>query len=78
MPGANISGEYINERKEGSAEYILPTRYVGEMMDGMFHGEGTLFFPSGSQFDATWKKGLVVKVLSQLTNMDPPRKIPLG
>lgn len=51
---------------EGSAEYILPTetRYVGDMKDGMFHGEGTLFFPSGSRFDATWEKGLVVKVTS--------------
>ncbi|EGV97367.1 MORN repeat-containing protein 5 [Cricetulus griseus] len=48
---------------EGSAEYILPTdtRYVGNMKDGMFHGEGTLFFPSGSRFDATWEKGLAVK-----------------
>lgn len=53
-------------RMEGSAEYILPTdtRYIGEMKDGMFHGEGTLFFPSGSRFDAIWKKGLVVKVTS--------------
>jgi hypothetical protein len=50
---------------EGKAKYILPTEtsYVGEMKDGMFHGEGTLYFPSGSRFDATWDKGLVVKVI---------------
>uniref|UniRef100_A0A8I6GL84 MORN repeat-containing protein 5 n=2 Tax=Rattus norvegicus TaxID=10116 RepID=A0A8I6GL84_RAT len=104
-------------RMEGNAEYILPTdtRYVGEMKDGMFHGDGTLFFPSGSRFDAIWEKGLVVSGkytfkdglqyedkhwhycdsydrrfyteicyglkpsgISQLTNMDPPRKIPPG
>lgn len=51
---------------EGDAEYILPTetKYVGEMKDGMFHGQGTLYFPSGSRFDAIWEKGLVVKVIS--------------
>nr|XP_035963707.1 MORN repeat-containing protein 5 isoform X2 [Halichoerus grypus] len=102
---------------EGVAEYILPTKtkYVGEMKDGMFHGQGTLYFPSGSRHDAIWEKGLVVKGtytfsdglqfdaqhwhycdscdrrfyteichglkpagISQLTNMDPPRKIPQG
>ncbi|KAF5923321.1 hypothetical protein HPG69_017828 [Diceros bicornis minor] len=104
-------------RMEGEAEYILPTetRYVGEMKDGMFHGQGTLYFPNGSRYDAVWEKGLVVKGrytfadglqydgenwhycdgydrrfyteicyglkpagISQLTNMDPPRKIPKG
>ncbi|KAF6125806.1 MORN repeat containing 5 [Phyllostomus discolor] len=48
---------------EGHAEYILPTetRYVGEMKDGMFHGQGTLYFPSGSRYDAIWEKGLAIK-----------------
>ncbi|XP_016836110.1 MORN repeat-containing protein 5 isoform X3 [Cricetulus griseus] len=61
--GSKYVGSYVNRRMEGSAEYILPTdtRYVGNMKDGMFHGEGTLFFPSGSRFDATWEKGLAVK-----------------
>ena len=50
---------------EGDAEYILPTetKYIGEMKDGMFHGQGTLYFPNGSRFDAVWEKGLVVKVI---------------
>lgn len=53
-------------RMEGDAEYILPTetRYVGEMKDGMFHGQGTLYFPSGSRYEAIWEKGLAVKVIS--------------
>ncbi|XP_040591603.1 MORN repeat-containing protein 5 isoform X2 [Mesocricetus auratus] len=61
--GSKYVGSFVNRRMEGNAEYILPTdtRYVGEMKDGMFHGEGTLFFPSGSRFDATWEKGLVTK-----------------
>lgn len=51
---------------EGSAEYILPTetRYVGEMKDGVFHGQGTLYFPSGSRYDAIWENGLATKVIS--------------
>ncbi|XP_063554321.1 MORN repeat-containing protein 5-like isoform X1 [Gorilla gorilla gorilla] len=102
---------------EGKAKYILPTEtiYVGEMKDGMFHGEGTLYFPSGSQYNAIWENGLAIKGtytfvdglhydeknwhycdgydrrfyteilnglkpagMAQLTNMDPPRKIPRG
>lgn len=53
-------------RMEGKAEYILPTetRYIGDMKDGMFHGEGTLYFPNGSRFDATWDNGLAIKVNS--------------
>nr|XP_017528546.2 MORN repeat-containing protein 5 isoform X1 [Manis javanica] len=104
-------------RMEGKAEYILPnkTKYIGEMKDGTFHGPGTLYFPSGSRYDAIWKNGLVVKGtytfsdglqykeknwyycdsydrrfyteicyglkpagISQLTNIDPPRKVPNG
>ncbi|XP_013009028.2 MORN repeat-containing protein 5 isoform X1 [Cavia porcellus] len=115
--GSKFIGEYVNRRMEGDAEYILPTetRYVGEMKDGMFHGKGTLYFPSGSRYDAIWEKGLAVKgtytfsdglqydaehwhycdgydrrfyteicyglrpsVICQLTNMDPPRKVPKG
>lgn len=51
---------------EGEAEYLLPTetKYVGEMKDGMFHGQGTLYFPNGSRYDAIWEKGLAVKVIS--------------
>lgn len=63
---AGLSDFPCSYRMEGNAEYILPTdtRYVGEMKDGMFHGDGTLFFPSGSRFDAIWEKGLVVSVTS--------------
>uniref|UniRef100_A0A2K5DL41 MORN repeat-containing protein 5 n=1 Tax=Aotus nancymaae TaxID=37293 RepID=A0A2K5DL41_AOTNA len=51
-------------RMEGKAKYILPTEtvYVGEMKDGMFHGEGTLYYPNGSQYDAVWENGLAIKV----------------
>lgn len=51
---------------EGSdTEYILPTetKYVGEMKDGTFHGQGSLYFPNGSRYDAVWEKGLVVEVI---------------
>lgn len=68
-PPAAMQGSgcpFVPYRMEGDAEYILPTetRYVGEMKDGMFHGQGTLYFPSGSRYEAIWEKGLVVKVIS--------------
>lgn len=68
-PPATIHSSIISLcpcRMEGEAEYLLPTetKYVGEMKDGMFHGQGTLYFPSGSRYDAIWEKGLAVKVIS--------------
>lgn len=49
---------------EGKGEYHFPTetRYEGDMKDGMFHGEGTLFFPNGSKYQANWDSGIVVSV----------------
>lgn len=49
---------------EGYGEYTLPTetRYEGEMRDGMFHGQGTLYFPNGSKYVATWDSGAVIQV----------------
>jgi hypothetical protein len=50
---------------EGNSKYTFPTetRYEGEMKDGMFHGKGTLYFPNGSKYEATWEKGLAIEVL---------------
>ena len=49
---------------EGSNKYEFPTetRYDGDLVDGMFHGKGTLFFPNGSKYEGVWEKGLVVQV----------------
>lgn len=68
-PPAAVQGSVISlcpYRMEGNAEYILPTetRYIGKMKDGMFHGQGTLYFPSGSRYDAVWENGLAIKVIS--------------
>ena len=58
---------------EGDAEYILPTetKYVGEMKDGMFHGQGTLYFPNGSRFDAVWEEPPRGTLLSPLLPSSP-------
>ncbi|XP_013368751.1 PREDICTED: MORN repeat-containing protein 5 isoform X2 [Chinchilla lanigera] len=76
--GSTFIGEYVNRRMEGNAEYIMPTetRYVGEMKDGMFHGKGTLYFPSGSRYDAVWEKGLAVKLSVNSPIWTHPEKSP--
>jgi len=53
---------------EGIGKYSFPTetRYEGEMKDGMFHGEGTLYFPNGSKYDAKWADGIAVKVSHEI------------
>ncbi|OON18350.1 MORN repeat protein [Opisthorchis viverrini] len=71
--GDSYVGEYKNERldslsctseqpsyrMEGQGTYTLSTgtRYVGGMKDGMFHGEGTLYYTGGSKFVANWVNG---------------------
>ena len=32
------------------------------MKDGMFHGNGTLFFPNGSKYEAKWDNGIAIEV----------------
>lgn len=51
-------------RLEGTGKYTFPTetRYEGEMNDGMFHGKGTLYFPNGSKYEATWENGIAIEV----------------
>ena len=51
---------------DGKGEYTFPTgtKYVGEMKDGVFHGEGTLYFTTGSRYSATWINGIAVNVSS--------------
>lgn len=51
---------------EGQGTYTLPSgvRYVGAMVDGEFHGEGTLHFPNGGTFSATWIHGKAVGKVS--------------
>ena len=31
--------------------------YIGEFVDGMFHGDGTIYFPNLGKFKATWVMG---------------------
>jgi hypothetical protein len=49
---------------EGKGNYSFPTmtQYEGQMKDGMFHGNGTLYFPNGSKYEAKWVEGIAVEV----------------
>ena len=56
---------------EGKGAYQFPksvdTKYVGDMVDGAFHGEGTLYFPDGSKvcpmlyFDQCYGNNIITK-----------------
>ena len=45
-------------------EYTFPTgeKYVGGFKDGAFDGNGTMFYPSGTQYSAEWKDGKAIEV----------------
>nr|VZH90228.1 unnamed protein product [Spirometra erinaceieuropaei] len=76
--GSSYVGDYKNKRMEGKGTYKLPTgaQYEGEMKDGMFHGEGVLYFTDGSKrFYTEILNGLQPAGRTNLTN-GPTRKIP--
>ncbi|MEE6504631.1 hypothetical protein FKM82_005277, partial [Ascaphus truei] len=59
--GSEYTGEYRQRRMEGKdGVYTLPTetRYEGDMKNGTFHGQGTLYFPNGSKYEASWDSGI--------------------
>lgn len=63
-----IQCAYSGERNEvgtmdGKGEFTFPngTRYVGELVDGEFHGKGTLFYPGRGRYEAEWDHGKVIK-----------------
>ena len=64
-------------RLEGKGEYTFPTEtvYKGELKDGMFHGQGTLFFPNGSKYEAKWINGRAVEVIRQNFMMSSSKAI---
>jgi len=56
------------KRMEGNGIFTFPSgdKYVGEFKDGVFHGEGTVFFSNthgSGQFRAMWEDGVAVKGL---------------
>lgn len=67
LTGSIYSGEALNGRMEGNSRYVFSSgaTYVGEMVDGVFHGQGTLYLPGGGKFEAIWENGKAV-------GFDPP------
>jgi hypothetical protein len=49
-------------RPQGPGEYVFRngTVYTGNFVEGMFDGAGTLTFPTGARFVATWALGKLV------------------
>jgi hypothetical protein len=60
---------------EGRGTYTLASgvKYVGDMVDGEFHGEGTLHFPNGAVFKATWRHGKAVSKTPSGVSRPPAR-----
>ena len=50
------------EGKRAEYKYVTDTVYKGPMVDGMFHGEGTLYFPNGGKLDGRWDMGYLMEV----------------
>ena len=48
----------------------LGTRYVGDFLDGKFHGEGVLHMTSGASIKGTWNHGKMDFSVSKLTFQD--------
>lgn len=48
----------------------LGTRYVGDFLDGKFHGQGILHMESGASIEGTWEHGKMIASVSKLTFKD--------
>jgi hypothetical protein len=48
---------------DGKGEFVFPngTKYSGELLDGEFHGSGTLWFPGRGRYEAVWDHGKVIE-----------------
>eukprot|EP00906_Rhabdomonas_costata_P032593 RCo045912 len=56
-------GEKMNGRMEGRGKFTFANgnRYIGFFKDGVFHGQGTIYFTAengGGKFTALWKDGI--------------------
>ncbi len=47
---------------KGKYDFSTGTSYKGELKDGMFHGNGTLYFENGGKYEATWIDGIAIDV----------------
>ena len=62
-----INCKYEGERNDvgtmdGKGRFTFPngTVYDGELIDGEFHGKGTLYFPGRGRYVAEWDHGSVI------------------
>ncbi|TPX32619.1 hypothetical protein SmJEL517_g04293 [Synchytrium microbalum] len=58
-----FQAETKNNRIEGWGQHILPSGniYIGNFVDGQFHGKGTLHFTNKARYDAFWQNGIAVE-----------------
>ncbi|KAH0794908.1 MORN repeat-containing protein 5 isoform X1 [Histomonas meleagridis] len=45
---------------KGEFTFSNGTRYVGEFLDGQFHGQGVLYYPGRGCYKAQWDHGKVI------------------
>lgn len=50
-----------NPTDVGKYTFSNGTLYHGKFKEGTFDGKGTLYFPKGGKFVATWKAGRLIK-----------------
>ena len=73
LTGSSYAGDVCDDRLEGMGRYTFASgaTYVGQMLDGVFHGKGTLHLPNGGKFEAMWENGKAVG-FDAPSSMDDP------
>ena len=63
LNGHGYKGKQLNGYPHEQGEYTFPNKtvYKGDFREGMFDGQGTLFFPNGGKFEARWAAGRLLK-----------------
>ncbi|XP_022903469.1 MORN repeat-containing protein 5-like [Onthophagus taurus] len=63
VTGSKYTGEWMGMQMWGSGTYTMlhNVKYEGRLMDGDFHGAGSLIYPSGYKVDGFWCKSHLIK-----------------
>lgn len=56
--GPTVNGWYEGVGKFTFADGVV---YEGEFKKGEFHGKGTLIYPAGGKYKATWNRGKILE-----------------
>lgn len=59
----SYTGDYVTDKLTGNGIFIYKNgqKYIGELYNNYFHGEGTMYYPDGTSKTGTWEYDKFIK-----------------